>query len=140
MREEQERFRLFVDAVQDYAIYVLNPEGQVASWNRGAQRINGYQASEIIGQHFSVFFTEPDRLAGKPLEELQHAEHKGHFEAEGWRVRRDGTQFWASVVLTSIKDDKGKVNGFAKVTRDINDHMQAQETLQRANSELATEV
>jgi PAS domain S-box-containing protein len=140
MRQEQERFRLFVDAVQDYAIYVLDAEGHVASWNRGAQRIKGYLASEIIGQHFSVFFTEPDRMAGKPLEELQVAEQKSRYEGEAWRVRKDGTQFWASVVLTSIKDNKGKLIGFVKVTRDFTERMRAHETLQRANSELAAEV
>ena len=140
MREEQERFRLFVDAVQDYAIYVLDPEGHIASWNRGAQRIKGYSASEILGQHFSIFFTEQDRIAGKPLEELQTAEQKGQYEGEGWRVRKDGTQFWASVVLTSIKDNKGKLIGFAKVTRDHTERMQAQQNLQRANSELEAEA
>jgi len=140
MREEQDRFRLFVDAVQDYAIYVLDAQGQIASWNRGAQRLKGYKASEIIGQHFSVFFTEQDRLAGKPLEELQTAERRGQFVGEGWRVRKDGSQFWASVVLTSIKDKNGKLIGFAKVTRDFTERMQAQETLERTNSELAAEV
>jgi PAS domain S-box-containing protein len=140
MREEQERFRLFVDAVQDYAIYVLSPEGQITSWNRGAQRLKGYSASEIIGQHFSVFFTEQDRMAEKPLEELQSAEQKGHFEGEGWRVRKDGTQFWASVVLTSIKDHKGKLIGFAKVTRDHTERMRSRENLLRVNSELAAEA
>ena len=140
MRQEQERFRLFVDAVQDYAIYVLDAEGHVASWNRGAQRIKQYSASEIIGQHFSVFFTEQDRMAGKPLEELKTAEQKGQFEGEGWRVRKDGTQLWASVVLTSIKNDKGKLIGFAKVTRDHTERMRTQEILQHANAELAAEM
>jgi len=140
MRQEQDRFRLFVDTVQDYAIYVLDPEGEVASWNRGAQRIKGYLASEIIGEHFSIFFTEQDRMAGKPLEELQIAERKGQFECEGWRVRKDGSQFWASVVLTSLKNEKGKLIGFAKITRDFTERMQAQERLQRANTELAAEA
>ena len=140
MRQEQERFRLFVDAVQDYAIYVLDAEGHVASWNRGAQRIKGYSASEIIGQHFSIFFTEQDRLAGKPLEELRAAEQKGQFESEAWRVRKDGSQFWASVTVTSIKDDKGKPIGFVKITRDFTERMQAQEALRHTNSELAVEI
>ena len=140
MRQDQERFRLFVDAVQDYAICVLDPEGEVTSWNRGAQRINGYYASEIIGQHFSIFFTEQDRVAGKPLEELQIAERKGQFECEAWRLRKDGSQFWASVVLTSIKDEKGKLIGFSKITRDFTERMRAQENLQRANTELAAEA
>jgi PAS domain S-box-containing protein len=140
MRQEQERFRLFVDAVQDYAIYVLDAEGHVASWNRGAQRIKGYSASEIIGQHFSIFFTEQDRLAGKPLEELRAAEQKGQFESEAWRVRKEGSQFWASVTVTSIKDDKGKPIGFVKITRDFTERMQAQEALRHTNSELAVEI
>jgi PAS domain S-box-containing protein len=140
MRREQERFRLFVDAVEDYAIYVLDPEGHVASWNRGAQRIKGYAASEIIGQHFSAFFTEQDRIDGKPLQELQIAERDGQFRNEGWRVRKDGSQFWANVVLTAIKDEKGKLSGFSKITRDFTERMQAQERLRRANTDLAVEV
>lgn len=140
MRREQERFRLFVDAVQDYAIYVLDAEGHVASWNRGAQRIKGYSASEIIGKHFSCFFTEEDRQNGKPLQELQTAEREGQFEGEGWRVRKDGSQFWASLLLTAIKDDKGKLAGFAKITRDTTERMRSQEALQRANADLGAEV
>jgi len=140
MRREQERFRLFVDAVQDYAIYALDPEGHVTSWNRGAQRIKGYSASEIIGQHFCVFFTEPDRLEGKPQQELEIAEREGQFQAEAWRVRKNGSQFWASVVLTAIKDDKGKLAGYTKITRDFTERMRAQESLQRANTELAAEI
>ncbi|HSS98392.1 MAG TPA: PAS domain S-box protein, partial [Terriglobales bacterium] len=126
MRREQDRFRLFVEAVQDYAIYALDPEGHVTSWNRGAQRIKGYAASEIIGQHFSVFFTEQDRLEGKPQQELQIAERDGQFQTEAWRIRKDGSQFWASVVLTAIKDEKGKIAGFSKITRDFTERMRAQ--------------
>src|SRR5882724_2407664 len=140
LRHEQERFRLFVGAVQDYAIYVLDVEGHVASWNRGAQRIKGYLASEIIGQHFSVFFTEQDRLDEQPLRELQTAEQEGQFQDEGWRVRKDGTQFWASIVLTAIKDHKSKLAGFAMITRDHTVRMQAQEALQRANADLNAEA
>ncbi len=140
MRREQERFRLFVETVQDYAIYVLDAEGHVASWNRGAQRIKGYAASEITGQHFSVFFTEQDRRDGKPLQELQTAEREGQFQCEAWRVRKDGSQFWASIVLTAIKDEKGKLAGFTKVTRDFTERRQAQEDLRRANADLAAEV
>ncbi len=140
MRREQDRFRLFVDAVQDYAIYLLDPGGHIASWNRGAQRIKGYSASEIIGQHFSVFFTEQDRLEGHPLRELQIAEQDGQFRGEGWRMRKDGSRFWASIVLTAIKDNHGKLAGFAKVTRDFTERMQAQEKLERANAELQGEA
>jgi PAS domain S-box-containing protein len=131
---------LFVNAVQDYAIYVLDAEGHIASWNRGAQRIKGYAASEIIGQHFSVFFTEQDRMEGKPLKELQTAEREGQYQGEGWRVRKDGSQFWASVVLTAIKDGNGKLAGFAKITHDFTERMQAQERLQRANTDLNAEM
>lgn len=140
MRREQERFRLFVDAVEDYVIYVLDPEGHVASWNRGAQRIKGYAASEIIGQHFSVFFTEQERLEGKPLQELQAATRDGQFQTEGWRVRKNGSQFWASILLTAIKDEKGKLAGFSKITRDFTARIQAQEQLRCANTDLAAEV
>ena len=140
MRREQERFRLFVDAVEDYAIYVLDPEGHVASWNRGAQRIKGYAASEIIGQHFSVFFNEQERVEGKPLQELQIAARDGQFQTEAWRIRKDGSQFWASVLLTAIKDEKGKLAGFSKITRDFTERMQTQEKLRRANTDLAVEA
>ncbi len=140
LRQEQERFKLFVDAVKDYAIYVLDPEGTVASWNQGAERIKGYSASEIIGQPLSRFFTEEDRAAGKPELELQTAAETGRFEGEGWRVRKDGSRLWASVVLTAIKDSKGKLAGFVKVTRDYTERMLAQEKLRQTNAELANEV
>ena len=107
---------------------------------RGAQRIKGYAASEITGQHFSVFFTEQDRRDGKPLQELQTAEREGQFQCEAWRVRKDGSQFWASIVLTAIKDERGKLAGFTKVTRDFTERRQAQEDLRRANADLAAEV
>jgi PAS domain S-box-containing protein len=136
----EEHFRLFLEAVRDYAIYTLNPEGRVTSWNRGAERIKRYSAHEIIGRHFSCFFTEEDRQLGKPQQELQIAAEEGRFEAEAWRVRQDGSQFWANVVLTAIKDEQGNLIGFVKVTRDFTERMRAREELQRTNAELAMQV
>ena len=124
---EAERLRLFISRVTDYAIYMLAPDGTVASWNAGAQRFKGYTAEEIIGQHFSRFYTEPDLAAGIPEKALRLAREAGKFEAEGWRVRKDGTQFWASVVIDPIRDESGELVGFAKITRDISDKRAAQE-------------
>jgi PAS domain S-box-containing protein len=140
LRQEQERFRLFLQAVKDYAIYVLDARGNVASWNLGAERIKGYTASEIIGRNFSCFFTKEDLAAGKPAEEMMIAVRDGQFEGEGWRVRKDGSRFWASVVLTAIKNEKGEVVGFTKVTRDVTERMRTQEKLREANAELAAQV
>jgi PAS domain S-box-containing protein len=114
---DDDQYRILVDAVIDYAIYKLDPQGQVSSWNSGARRLKGYEASEIIGQHFSRFYTEEDRAGGLPQRGLAAAEREGRFENEGWRVRKDGTRFWASVVIDAIRDDKGALLGFAKVTR-----------------------
>jgi PAS domain S-box-containing protein len=140
LRQEQERFRLFVDAVKDYAVYVLDPLGNVASWNQGAERIKGYTASEILGEHFSRFFTLLDIQAGKPEQEMRTAIQEGQFQGEGWRVRKDGSQFWANIVLTAIKDSQGKLAGFTKITRDFTERMQAQQALRQTNAELAAEV
>ncbi|MCU1297195.1 MAG: sensor signal transduction histidine kinase [Acidobacteriaceae bacterium] len=140
LRQSEERFRLIVDAVQDYAIFMLDAEGKVSSWNKGAQRIKGYKASEIIGSHFSRFYPEEDLLAGKPQRELEVASKEGRFEDEGWRVRRDGTKFWANVIISAIRDNGYKLIGFSKVTRDITERMQAQEELRQANKELKNEV
>jgi PAS domain S-box-containing protein len=130
--EEAERLRHFISRVTDYAIYMLAPDGTVASWNAGAQRFKGYTASEIIGQHFSRFYTEEERAAGVPTRALQLARDKGKFEAEGWRVRKDGTQFWASVVIDPITDEDGQLVGFAKITRDISEKRAAQEALRES--------
>jgi PAS domain S-box-containing protein len=129
---DEQRFQLLVVGVNDYAIYMLNPEGYVNSWNAGAQRFKGYLAHEIIGQHFSVFYTEEDRAAGIPAKALQTALDEGKFEAEGWRVRKDGTRFWASIVIDPIRDDSGKLIGFAKITRDITERKAAQEALRES--------
>ncbi|MGZ8286444.1 MAG: PAS domain S-box protein [Allosphingosinicella sp.] len=122
---EAERFELLVNSVTDYAIYMLDADGFVATWNPGARRFKGYEAEEIIGRHFSTFFTDQDRDAGVPAHALKAAEREGRFEAEGWRVRKDGTRFWVNAVLDPIRDDKGKLIGFAKITRDDTEKRQA---------------
>jgi PAS domain S-box-containing protein len=126
---ENDRFRMFVAGVTDYAIYMLSPEGIINSWNAGAQRFKGYTGDEIIGQHFSRFYTDEDRAAGVPKRALQTALDHGKFEDEGWRVRKDGTRFWASVVIDPIRDSHGVLVGFAKITRDITDRKRAAEQL-----------
>jgi PAS domain S-box-containing protein len=124
-----QRLQLLIDAVKDYAIYLLDPDGYVSSWNTGAQRFKGYTADEIIGQHFSVFYTEEDRAAGLPERALATAASEGKFEAEGWRVRKDGTRFWTSVLIDPVIDADGNLIGFAKVTRDITDKKGAEQAL-----------
>ena len=116
-----ERFQLLVESVKDYAIFLLDAEGRVSSWNEGARRIKGYAAAEIVGRHFSVFYPAEDIASGKPAWELQTAAAEGRLEDEGWRVRQDGTQFWAVVVITALRDSGGRLTGFAKVTRDFTD-------------------
>ena len=140
LRQLQERFRLFVEAVKDYAIYTLDAEGKVTTWNQGAERIHGYPAPEVLGKHFSMLFTAEDQVARKPQEELEVAAREGHAEAESWRVRKDGSHFWANVTLTGIKDEHGKVVGFTKVMRDFTERRLAQERLREANKDLAGEV
>ncbi len=130
------RLQLFIDAVNDYAIVMLDPQGLVASWNSGAQRITGYAASEIVGQPFSCFYAEAERVAGVPARALQTAAEHGKLETEGWRVRKDGTRFWASVVIDAIRDEHGALVGFAKITRDISERRDAQTALQRAQEQL----
>ena len=123
------RFELLVQSVTDYAIYMLDPTGIVTSWNAGAERFKGYRADEIIGDHFSRFYTEEDRRAGMPARALETALNEGRFEAEGWRVRKDGTRFWANVVIDPIRDTNGEFLGFAKVTRDLSERRKAEEAL-----------
>ncbi|RDU99361.1 PAS domain-containing sensor histidine kinase [Trinickia dinghuensis] len=115
----EERYQLFIDAVQDYAIFMLDPSGYIASWNKGAQRAKGYLPEEIIGLHFSVFYTPEDIAAGKPERELAAASAQGRVEDEGWRMRRDGSRFWADVIITAVHDALGNLVGFIKVTRDL---------------------
>lgn len=125
------QFRLLVDAVQDYAIFLLDPEGYVCSWNLGAERITQYNASEIIGSHLSRFYLDEDKRKGKPQAELLTAAKDGRFEDEDWRLRKDGSSFWASVILSAIRDAEGRLVGFAKVTRDATEKMKAQLLLQK---------
>ena len=131
LRQSEEMFRLLVSNVRDYAIFLLDPEGRIATWNKGAQRINGYAAEEIIGRHFSIFYPPEDIASGKPPRELEIAKATGVYEEEGWRLRKDGTRFWANVVITAVFDQQGVLRGFAKVTRDITERKHAEET-QRA--------
>ncbi|HEX3583653.1 MAG TPA: PAS domain S-box protein, partial [Thermoanaerobaculia bacterium] len=131
IRQSEEMFRLLVANVQDYAIFMLDPDGYIASWNAGAHRIKGYTAEEIIGKHFSIFYPEEDILSGKPARELEIAKEYGVYEEEGWRIRKDGSRFWANVVITAVHDETGRLRGFAKVTRDITERKRAEET-QRA--------
>jgi PAS domain S-box-containing protein len=133
---EAERFRQFIMGVTDYAIYMLSPEGVVVTWNAGAQRFKGYPPEEIIGHHFSMFYTDEDRVNGRPAYALELARSTGKFEDEGWRVRKDGSRFWASVVIDPIVDPSGELLGFAKITRDITERRVAAEELERAREAL----
>ena len=134
---EADRYRLLVDAIADYAIYMLDAKGYVASWNPGAQRFKGYVPEEILGQHFSRFYTPEDRAIGLPERALRAASQEGRFENEGWRVRKDGTRFWAHVIIDPIRDGAGNVIGFAKVTRDLTERRDAAEALAQAREELS---
>lgn len=133
---DAQRFELLVTGVRDHAIYMLDMRGYVVSWNVGAQRLTGYTATEIIGKHFSLFYTDEDRAAGLPDRALHRALEVGKFEGEGWRVRKDGMHFWASVVVDPIRDMSGELVGFAKITRDISERKEAAEALDRANAAL----
>lgn len=135
LRESERQLRLFVMGVTDYALFMLDPNGIVTTWNAGAQRIKGYTADEIVGQHFSRFYTERDRAAGLPARALFTAANERRFEAEAWRVRKDGTMFWANVVIDPIYDETGALMGFAKITRDITERRKAQAALQEAQAE-----
>ncbi|HXT66945.1 MAG TPA: PAS domain S-box protein [Nitrospiraceae bacterium] len=138
VRQSEEHFRLLVASVKDYAILMLDPDGHVVSWNAGAERIKGYQAGEIIGQHFSRFYSSGDIHSGKPELELKVAATEGRFEEEGWRVRKDGTRFWANVIITAIRDETGTLRGFAKVTRDITERKRAEEEFRKSEEKYRT--
>jgi PAS domain S-box-containing protein len=131
LRQSEEVFRLLVASVKDYAIFLLDPQGVITTWNAGAQRIKGYTPEEIIGRHFSTFYPEDDIRDRKPERELEIASEYGSVEDEGWRLRKDGTRFWANVVITAVHDEHGKLRGFAKVTRDMTERKRADE-MQRA--------
>jgi len=130
------QFAVLVQSIKDYAIYMLDRDGRIISWNSGAERIKGYTHDEIMNQNFSRFYTHPDRKSGLPTRALRHAADYGKFEGEGWRVRKDGSQFWASVVINPIHDDRGRLIGYAKVTRDVTERHHAQDLLEQKNKEL----
>src|SRR6201993_4185560 len=134
--ESERSFRLLVEGVADYALYMLDPTGTITSWNVGGQRIKGYSAREILGQHFSRFYTDTDRANGKPARALRIAREQGRYEEEGWRVRKDGTFFWASVVIDPIYEDS-RLIGFAKITRDMTERREAQLKLEQVQKHLA---
>ncbi len=137
LRSSDERFSLLVSAVSEYAIFMLDPDGTIATWNGGAQRIKGYAADEIVGKHFSIFYTPEDIAGDVPARALRTAEDEGVFKAEGWRVRKDGTRFWASVVITALRENSGRLRGFAKVTRDITERHQEDARLREYARQMA---
>ena len=130
------QFRLLVETVSDYAIFLLDAQGRIVSWNAGAQRIKGYVAAEILGRHFSVFYTPEDRAAGRPAELLSHAAREGRIGDEGWRMRKDGSRFWADVVITALRDGEGRVTGYAKVTRDMTELRHTRERVEASEARL----
>ena len=136
-RQSDENLRLLIKGVRDYAIFMLDSTGRITTWNEGAERIKGYSAEEILGVHFSIFYTPADLRTGKPARELLIAEQHGRVEEEGWRVRKDGTQFWANVVITALRDETGLLCGFGKVTRDISYRKKIEESLELQRQELA---
>jgi len=136
--DSERRFRMLVQAVKDYAIYMLDPSGMIVSWNAGAERLKGYTADEIVGQHFSKFYTPEERAIGLPSRVLQTTAREGHYEGEGWRVRKDGGRFWALVEIDAIRDDDGELVGFAKVTRDITERQVAQQNLHETARQFRT--
>jgi PAS domain S-box-containing protein len=137
LKESERHFRLLVSGVTDYALYMLDPTGIVTNWNAGGQRIKGYLPEEIIGKHFSAFYSTADQAAGRPARALKLALEHGRYEEEGWRVRKDGTFFWASVVIDPIRDDENRLIGFAKITRDISERRESQQNLEKIQRQLA---
>lgn len=136
--DSERKFRLLIQAVKDCAIYMLDPSGVIVNWNSGAERLKGYSAAEIVGQHFSKFYAREDRMAGLPARVLENAARDGHYEAEGWRVRKDGGRFWAAVEVDAIRDDNNELIGFAKITRDITERQVAQQTLRETARQFRT--
>jgi PAS domain S-box-containing protein len=137
LQESEQRFRLLVQGVTDYALYMLDRDGRVTNWNLGAQRIKGYTADEVVGSHFSRFYTEEDRATGAPQRALAAAESTGRVESEGWRVRKDGSLFWANAIIDAIRNDRHELIGFAKITRDITESKEAREVLEKTKQALA---
>lgn len=139
-RTAEQRYRLLIEGVVDYAIFSLDSRGNITSWNSGAQRIKQYSADEIVGRHFSTFYTPEDREKGLPQHVLRTAEEEGHWEGEGWRVRKDGSLFWSLVVVTAIRDEEGKLTGFSKVTRDMSDRKKLMDELKQHAEDLEEQV
>jgi len=140
LRDSEERFRLLVEGVQEYAIFHLDPTGHVVSWNAGAERLKGYTSKEIIGKHFSVFYPQEDLMNGKPQNILAEAARHGQSQDEGWRIRKDGSRFWASVVITALRDPHGNLLGFAKLTRDTTEKREKENALTKAKELLELRV
>ncbi|TAJ98985.1 MAG: PAS domain-containing hybrid sensor histidine kinase/response regulator [Candidatus Manganitrophaceae bacterium] len=140
LQSRLDSYRLLVEEAKDYAIFLLDLEGNVTSWNLGAERIKGYRPQEIIGKHFSTFYTEEDRKAGRPERNLQHAFKEGRFEDEGWRIRKDGSPFWADVVITRIEDEQGNLIGFSKITRDLTERKRAEDEIRKLKEDLEHRV
>jgi len=140
LAKSEERFRLLVEAVTEYAIFMLDPNGRISSWNEGARRLKGYERSEILGQHFSKFYLPEDIQRGHPQHELELARKDGKYQEEGWRVRKDGSRFWANVVITRLNDAEGNILGFSKVTRDLTERKLNEEQLKEANESLEQRV
>jgi PAS domain S-box-containing protein len=140
LRQSEERFRLLISGVRDYAIFFLDSQGRIGSWNMGAERITGYLAAEVLGKNFSILFTPEDQKAGLPQQLLENAAREGRFEEEGWRMRKDGSRFWTEAALSALKNERGQLQGFAKITRDVTEKRKAREELWQANQELAKEV
>jgi PAS domain S-box-containing protein len=136
LKRSEEQFRLLVNGVTEYAIYMLDPQGRITNWNSGAERIKGYRLDEIIGEHFSKFYGVEDRERGEPQRGLEIAAREGRFEKEGWRIRKDGTRFWANVVIDAVRDDAGELIGFAKITRDVTERKEAERSLEQAREAL----
>jgi PAS domain S-box-containing protein len=134
--EHEQQFHVMTDSVTDYAIIKLDAEGRVCTWNPGAQRIGGYAPEDILGRHFSWFYTTEDRAVGAPMRSLQAAAQQGRFASEGWRLRRDGSRFWAGVAITPLVDASGRITGYCKITRDLTERKSAEEQLQRLNTQL----
>src|SRR6185436_8497468 len=135
LRKSEERLRMLVEGAQDYAIYMLDPDGRVITWNIGAERIEGYPAEEILGQFVSCLFTPEDRARGKMDEALTTAVAEGRFVDEGWRVRKDGSRYWTNMVLTALRDETGKLYGFSKISHDMTKAKVAEEEIRRLNTD-----
>jgi len=140
LRQSEERFRLLVEQVKDYAIFLVDTTGHIVSWSEGAELLKGYRRDEVIGQPITLFYTEEDRQVQKARRLLSQAAEYGRVEDEGWRVRKDGSRFWADVVITALRDSAGRLQGYAKVTRDLSEHRHAEEQLREAHQQLEQRV